>query len=119
MSTWTGVEVVARGTIGKAKDQPLRVVRVDKLADNTVFCICEGIITEVEITQPAETIYLDTKQLKLASVPQRGNNGVLDISKIINPTPHLLHSKMENSAVFTENLLSKPLKTKLTIIRKK
>jgi hypothetical protein len=116
ISSWTGVEVIASGTIGKKTNQPLRVVRVDKLADNTVLCICEGTITDVEITQPAETIYLDTRQLNLPGVPQRGN-GILDINKIVNPTPHLLNSEMKNSAALTEKLLSKPLKTKLKIIR--
>jgi len=117
ISAWTGVEIVASGTIGKKNNQALRVVRVDKLADNTVLCICEGVITEVEITQPAETIYLDTRQLSLTHVPQRGDDGVLDINKIVNPTSHLRHSKMADSATLTSILLSKPLKTKLTITR--
>lgn len=116
ISTWTSVEIIAKGTIGKETDKALRVVRLDKLANNTVLCICEGVITEVEITQPAETIYLDTTQLQMGHVPQR-NNGVLDITKIINPTPHLLNSKMADSATLTNTLLSKPLKTKLTIKR--
>ncbi|MEO7216114.1 hypothetical protein [Mucilaginibacter sp.] len=119
ISSWTGVEVIASGKLKETDTtvSPRRVIRVDKLANNTVLCICEGIITDVEITQPGETIYMDTKQLTTGA-PQRERIGVLDISKIINPTPHLLHSQVENSAKLTESLLSKPLKTKLTITRK-
>jgi hypothetical protein len=61
ISGWPGLEIQAYG-----KDQltdidssvhELQLVRMEKIGEDTFFCLCEGIITKVVITQPPENLH--------------------------------------------------------------
>lgn len=117
ISTWTSVEIVAKGTYDASEPVPRRVVKLEKLAHDTIFCICEGNITEIEITQPPETIHFDNKRLG-KNPPMRSATGVLDISEIVKPRGLLMLGDGPTSAKLATKLLSEPLKSKLTITRK-
>jgi hypothetical protein len=59
VSSLKGLEVTAKG-LDNYDDKSLRklsVLRVEYIADDTLFCLCEGIITQVVITQPAENLH--------------------------------------------------------------
>jgi len=115
ISTWKGVEVIAKGTYDAQPPVPRRVVKVEKVAADTLFCICEGNITDVEIVQPPETIHFDKKQLG-NNPPMRSTAGVLDIAKIVKAQV-TQSNDVPSSAEFAKKLLSLPLRSKLTINR--
>ena len=55
-----GLEVTAKGLDqynDKKEPRKLSVLRVEYISDDTLFCLCEGIITQVVITQPAENLH--------------------------------------------------------------
>jgi hypothetical protein len=63
VSGWKGLEVEAKGINsldpGERDNTPrtLGIVRMETIAPDTYFCMCEGIITEVVITQPPENLH--------------------------------------------------------------
>jgi hypothetical protein len=116
IENWTGVQIIAKGTYGSGEAIPRRVVKTEKIARDTIFCICEGTITEIEITQPPEAIHFDKDMLPGITL-RSGNTGVLDINKLVASKANLLEGNLNTSAAFAMQALSKPAKATLTINR--
>jgi len=58
VSGWRGLEINAYAEQGDASDQtPLPILRLDRLADDTMLCIVEGIMKQLVITQPPESMH--------------------------------------------------------------
>ena len=59
VSGWKGLEVQAKGkdTYDGKKIRELQIVRWERLADDTIFCLCEGFITEVVLIEPPEGLH--------------------------------------------------------------
>ncbi|MGV3588906.1 MAG: hypothetical protein ACO1OF_18010 [Adhaeribacter sp.] len=128
IAQWVGVQVVAAG---RGSDEngnkletitPLQVVRFERLAPDTIFCICEGIITNIEITQPAETIHFGVSEdssgkykVQNNPIPFKNTAGVIDIEALQGLLPGRASGKLpfNDSANFANNMLSKPLKVKM------
>ncbi|HMK25418.1 MAG TPA: hypothetical protein VK483_05250 [Chitinophagaceae bacterium] len=128
VSGWKGLEVQAWGIDSiddKTPKRLLNLVRMETIAPDTLFCLCEGIITEVTITQPSENLHFgvggdyDTgkftvqKDNKTIDIPMRGDkkrrvlnindgNGLVSMLK----TP----ANKFTSAEFAIEMLSKPIK---------
>ena len=52
VSGWPGLEVV-----GYAQKQPLNILRMDQLSDNTMICIWDGVPDEVHFIEPGEGLH--------------------------------------------------------------
>lgn len=120
ISAWIGVEVIAKGDDPDTKDdksvviekgkknRPLQVIRLERLTNDTLFCICEGMITEVEIIQPPEAIHFDLSE-KIDVFERNPNDlvkGVIDIKKLKGTS---------SSANFAKEKSSKPLKVVIKV----
>jgi hypothetical protein len=108
ISAWPGIEVLAKGkdpNDTKIPDNPERVlqlVRMERIAADTLFCICEGIISQVEIKQPHEVLHFGlTMSNKDVTDPER-SAGVIDISKLSKDL------KVTDSASFAQNMMTQP-----------
>ena len=103
IAAWVGVEVVAKGRDSNesTENRALQVVRLERIAEDTLFCICEGIITEIDIVQPFEGIHFEAK-----AQPKRNFPGVLDIKSIQDRT---------DSATLAKNLIAKPVTVHLSV----
>lgn len=114
IAQWEGLSVLAYGTDVSSKAQrQLRIVRLERVASDMLYCICEGLVDSIEITQPNETVYFDTD--RLTNPPKRQPDlGVLDIKQIIAQRSA---NGPINSAAFAHQMLAKPLKTRLKITR--
>jgi hypothetical protein len=118
ISSWPGVEVIAQGNdpnedgMPSGEIRPLQLVRMELIAPDTLFCICEGIISEVEIKQPAEALHfgfddtyqVDGKKLAISAADNFCSGGVIDITKLVSDLSTI------NSAQLAEELVAKPLK---------
>lgn len=94
VSSLKGLEVTAKGLDSyddKSSPRKLSVLRVEYIADDTLFCLCEGIITQVVITQPAENLhfgfnvdddghYKMINEDKKVAIKQRNNKRTLKFS---------------------------------------
>lgn len=146
LSAWVGVEVVAQGrnpniTVkpGGPKEgeatvpdeeteenpvRPLQVVRLERLANDTLFCICEGIISQLVITQPTEGFHFglnsdESGKYKVAdtSVPFKSTPGVIDIKKLVNGlnTGQDAAKQIDNSAKYARKMHSMPVKISIDV----
>ena len=84
--------------------RPLQVVRLERVADDTIFCVCEGIISEIDVIQPAETVHFGISTPP-AAVAGRAK-GVIDIKNMGGKT---------TSANFASSFIAKPLTVHLII----
>jgi hypothetical protein len=58
VSGWRGLEINPYAEQGDVSDQtPLPILRLDRLADDTMLCIVEGIMKQLVITQPPESMH--------------------------------------------------------------
>jgi hypothetical protein len=131
VTAWPGVEVLAKGRnpdpvngIDTPVVRSLQVVRLERITEDTLFCICEGIISQIEITQPPEVFHFglskDENENYYADetkVTFRETAGVIDISTIVRTMNDALEEKLriKNSAMLAQKLYSKPLKISLDI----
>jgi len=114
--TWVGVQIVANGADPNASTEeagtnlrPLQVIRFERIAEDTIFCMCEGIIKDVTITQPPETTHFgitDSTNIKR----QNSADGVLDIAAIMKTLP-----AGSGSAALANAMLARPAQIHLTI----
>jgi hypothetical protein len=118
ISGWPGVEVIAQGNDPNEEGQPsgqlrpLQLMRMDLIAPDTLFCICEGIISNVEIKQPAEALHfgmddnymVNGTKVNISAPDNMCSGGVIDVLKLSSD----LHTK--NSAQLAEQMVAKPLK---------
>jgi hypothetical protein len=92
ISAWVGIEVIAKGydKLNK-KDTParsLQVIRLERLSSDTLFCLCEGIIQQVEIVQPPEAFHFGVKkdsgfyQVNNTEVKFRKKAGVINVKEL-------------------------------------
>lgn len=112
ITSWPGVEITASGT--DDLDSPVRalqVIRQERIATDTLFCLCEGIITLVTISQPPETFHFGVA----ADAPMKPKiNGASNMLDIIA----LAQSKgvpEKNSAKFARQMVATPLQFNITI----
>lgn len=111
ISSWAGIEITAYSQDNDT--QRLQVIKLERVATDTVYCICEGIIGSIQITQPPETTHFDVEILDDVPLRETGSN-VLDIKKILKVTK----DDPSNSAILAEKLMAQPLKIKLIVNRK-
>jgi hypothetical protein len=118
ISAWPGIEVTAQGVDPNEEGQPgavtrpLQLIRMDLIAPDTLFCICEGIISEVEIKQPAEALHfgitddykVDNKLLSVTAADSVCSGGVIDVIKLAADLG------VTNSAQLARQMVAKPLK---------
>lgn len=64
VSGWTGLEIEVKGTdtnepkiVPDEAIYPLQLVRMEKIAGDTLLCLCEGIIRKIVISQPPEGLH--------------------------------------------------------------
>lgn len=108
IASWVGVEVVAKGkdpnvTGTNNAVRPLQVVRLERVADDTIFCVCEGIISEIDVIQPPETVHFGITPP--AAIAGRAK-GVMDIKNMGGKT---------TAANFAKTSIAKPLTVHLNI----
>jgi len=119
ISTWVGIEITARGTVdnGTAKIS-LPIARFDRIADDTILCVCLGLVTEVDIKQPTETLHFGITD----GIP-RNELGVVDIATIISSRlitkeksdPEKTTFPVNNSREFARAMLAAPLHVAISI----
>jgi hypothetical protein len=137
VSGWKGLEVVTKGIDNLDEKTPARklnIVRMETIAPDTFFCLCEGIITEVTISQPPEGLHFGVDGVdntgkyykqksnsdKRIEVPLRGNGkrkGVLNIDDN-NGLVRLMkeESTKFTSAEFAVSLVAKAIKNTVTVV---
>ena len=56
---WRGLEIEVRGKdlVDDADTRIIQLVRMERIAPDTLLCLCEGIVTEVTIIQPPENLH--------------------------------------------------------------
>jgi hypothetical protein len=85
ISTWQDLEVVAYGKVAKAdrEERILQVLRMEKLATDTILYICEGIITRVLIKQPPESFHFGVEAIeaKKITVEKRVINELVEVKE--------------------------------------
>ena len=123
ISSWPGVEVVAQGNDPDDDGQPsgpprpLQLVRMDMIAPDTLFCICEGIISNVEIKQPAEALHfaiddqyqVNGVKVDVSQPDSMCSGGVIDVLKLAAGLG------ATNSAQWAQQMVAKPLKFMVNI----
>ncbi len=58
VEAWVGLEAKATGVDSAGNRlEPLQILRMDRLAPDILLCICNGQVTEIEVTQPPEAIH--------------------------------------------------------------
>jgi hypothetical protein len=64
IAQWPGVEIRLQGGDEQESQatRKLRVVRMERLADNLLFVICEGVVTSIEIKQPPEMTHFEVRE---------------------------------------------------------
>lgn len=138
ISGWRGIEIEVKGK-DTASDPPaairtLQLVRMERIAPDTLFCLCEGVITSVVIIQPPENLHFGlngdsdrnyfTKQLSGVStdkerqpttidVPMRGKR-VVNVTELIAGMNRAL-SVTANSAGFAMEMVSQPIRNEITV----
>lgn len=106
IASWVGIEVVAKGKDTHSGEiRALQVIRLERLAADTLFCICEGLITEIDIVQPAEGIHFDCETTNNLDC---FNEGILDVTK-------LKAKGVGHASEFAKAFLSKPVTVKLEV----
>lgn len=138
---WRGIEIEVKGK-DAAIDPPtavrtLQLVRMEKIAPDTLFCLCEGVITSVAIVQPPENLHFGltgdsdtqhfTKQFSgistnkeiqpaLMDVPMRGDRRkrVIDVRELISGMNKTL-SATADSAGFAMEMVSQPIRNEITV----
>jgi len=119
ISSWIGVEVIAKGNdpnVANAPLRPLQVIRLERLSSDTLFCLCEGIIRQVEIVQPPEAFHFGVSEKD--SGPYEVNDKVVDFrttSGVININKLQSDLGSKNSGNFAKAMASKPLKVFMDI----
>ena len=125
IASWIGVEIVAEGmhpnnNNGTANPvRPLQVVRFERIAPDTIFCICEGMISQVQITQPQETVHFGvsestgTYSVASSQVTMRNEKSVINITDLITDLTKKLG--VTDAAKFADEMLSRPLKVTIDI----
>lgn len=83
LQAWPGVEVRALGVATEAGQAPLmlEMLRLDRIAPDTLFALVGGKVAAIEITQPAEGLHF---AIDTAAPPMRTNGAarVLDIGQL-------------------------------------
>lgn len=108
---WPGIEVECWDQEEeRTEESKLSILRLEKIADDTLLCIADGIIRSVELSQPPEGIYLEAKNKEDAGTKilfREESEGVLAVkamaealSKTKKATPEefgalLLHKQMK------------------------
>jgi hypothetical protein len=124
ITAWTTVEIIPYGdTDGKGEDNRLQLIRLERIAPDTIYCICEGVINRIEIIQPPETIHFDISAYPgIAKRPHADAEGVIDIKKFVDGENAKRKPEdkqpLLNSALVAAKLLGKSFKSTLTINRK-
>jgi hypothetical protein len=139
ISGWRGLEIEVKGR-DAATDTPVRtlqLVRMEKIAPDTLFCLCEGIISSIVIIQPPENLHFGfsgdsdtqhfTKELSGVSkgtqgppvtidVPLRGDakKRVVRISGLIDNMNKAL-SLTSNSAGMAMEMIAQPIRNEITV----
>ena len=133
VSGWRGLEINAYAEQGDASDQtPLPILRLDRLANDTMLCIVEGIMKQLVITQPPESMHFGVemksesppsykKQIRSVSndgkttfevdpVPLRGESAprVIEVKKLVERMEEKL-GKLD-SAKFAMEMVERPVK---------
>jgi hypothetical protein len=138
---WRGIEIEAKGKDSAADPQSairtLQLVRMERIAPDTLFCLCEGIITSIVINQPPENLHFGlsgdsdtqhfTKQFSgistdkgiqppMMDVPMRGEprNRVINVAGLIEGMNKAL-SLTANSAGFAMEMVSQPIRNEITV----
>jgi hypothetical protein len=116
---WPGIEVIAEGRDSDSTDdviRPLQVIRMERIAVDTLFCICEGIISQVVINQPKEALHFGfeegntvdttkgTVSATVSSADGYCSGGVVDIAGLASALG------AADAAQFAQPMLVKPLK---------
>jgi hypothetical protein len=130
-----GLEVTAQGLEAydsEEKDKrTLSILRMEKIADDMLFCLCEGVVTEVVITQPEESLHFGMNHKVVAGkdvyyklideketvVPFR-NKRTLNIGMGDNGLMQALSKTTKEeiaSAKLAQHMLSKPIKYTIAI----
>lgn len=80
---WPGIEVECWDQKErKTEGSKLSILRLERIADDTLLCIVDGIIRSVELSQPPEGIYLEAKNKDESGTEiifRKESEGVLDI----------------------------------------
>lgn len=104
--------------------RPLQVVRLERLANDTLFCICEGIISQLVITQPTEGFHFGLNsdesgkyQVADTSVTFKSTPGVIDIKKLVNEfnKGKDAAAQIDNSAKYAHKMHSMPVKISIDV----
>lgn len=84
---WPGIEARCWSAIDeKGEEHPLLILRMERIANDTVICIVSGEIGRIELAQPSEGIYFevlkDMARFREKRTGQYSCEGVLDIHAI-------------------------------------
>lgn len=84
---WPGIEVECWDKEKERTDETrLSILRLERIAGDTLLCIAEGTIRCVELSQPPEGIYLEAKNKEEAGTDvifRNEGEGVLDIKAMV------------------------------------
>lgn len=85
ISGWRGLEIEVKGkdmlTDADSTIRTLQLVRMENIAPDTLFCLCEGVISTVTITQPPENLHFGLTGDSDAKSFTKKFNGVSGASK--------------------------------------
>ncbi|MGB8193415.1 MAG: hypothetical protein WCF67_15900 [Chitinophagaceae bacterium] len=141
VASWRGIEIEVKGK-DTAADPPVAIrtlqqVRMERIAPDTLFCLCEGIITSIVINQPPENLHFGltgdsdtkhfTRQLSgistdkkippaMIDVPMRGERGkrVINVAELMTGMNKVL-SATTDSAGFAMEMVSQPIRNEITV----
>jgi hypothetical protein len=124
IASWIGLEIVAKGkdpndpnATTDRSEWPLQVIRFERISPDTIFCICEGIISEIELTQPSESVHFGitdkngSYSINDKPLPFKKVNGVIDIVTLAASS----NLNVNDGANMAKAMLAKPLKVKVNI----
>lgn len=141
ISGWRGIEIAVKGKDAASDPQSsvrtLQLVRMERIAPDTLFCLCEGVITSVEIIQPPENLHFGlsgdteslhfTKQLSgvstgkesapvMIDIPMRGDGSkrVVNVSALVEGMNKAL-GVTANSAGFAMEMIAQPIRNEITV----
>jgi hypothetical protein len=133
VSGWRGLEIKA---YGKAGDEPLPILRLERISNDTMLCIFEGIMKRLVITEPAEGMHFGVesapddgyrKQIRAVTnggkkpfdidrVPMRkGSARVIEIKELVEEIKNRLGREALNGAGFAMEMVERPVRYTIDI----
>jgi hypothetical protein len=106
---WRGLEIRA---YGDDRDKPLPILRLERISNDTMLCIFEGVMKRLVITQPPESMHFGVEP----SVPLR--NAAQRVIGVKELAAKIQSQKTITSAEFAVEMVEKPVRYTMDIKEK-